>query len=73
VVQKRVAAASLDTEQHAAHGYAWIETSVEALRALLDWGKRQVGDAEALVVAIGTGETLAPPTVRGWSNCLARV
>ena len=59
VVQKRVAAASLDTEQHAAHGYAWIETSVEALRALLGWGERQGGEAEALVVAIGTGETLA--------------
>jgi (2S)-methylsuccinyl-CoA dehydrogenase len=33
VVQERVAAASLDAEQHIAHGYAWIETSVEALRA----------------------------------------
>ncbi len=58
-VQERVAAASLDAEQHAAHGYAWIETSVEALRALLAWGEKQSGEAEALVVAIGTGETLA--------------
>ena len=58
-VQERVAAASLDAEQHVAHGYAWIETSVEALRALLSWGERQSGEAEALVVAIGTGETLA--------------
>ncbi|MFN3749584.1 MAG: acyl-CoA dehydrogenase family protein [Sphingorhabdus sp.] len=59
VVQERVAATSLDAEQHIAHGYAWIETSVEALRALQTWGARQSGEAEKLVVAIGTGETLA--------------
>jgi len=58
-VQERVAATSLDAEQHIAHGYAWIETSVEALRALQAWGARQSGEAEKLVVAIGTGETLA--------------
>jgi (2S)-methylsuccinyl-CoA dehydrogenase len=59
VVQERVAATSLDAEQHIAHGYAWIETSVEALRALQTWGARQSGEAEKLVFAIGTGETLA--------------
>ena len=59
VVQERVSATSLDAEQHIAHGYAWIETSVEALRALQTWGARQNGEAEKLVVAIGTGETLA--------------
>lgn len=59
VVQERVAATSLDAEQHIAHGYAWIETSAEALRALHTWGARQSGEAEKLVVAIGTGETLA--------------
>ena len=59
VVQGRVAATSLDAEQHIAHGYAWIETSVEALRALHTWGSRQNGEAEKMVVAIGTGETLA--------------
>jgi (2S)-methylsuccinyl-CoA dehydrogenase len=59
VVQEKVAATSLDAEQHIAHGYAWIETSVEALRALQAWGARQSGEAEKLVVAIGTGETLA--------------
>ncbi len=52
-------ASLLDAEQHAAHGLAWIETSVEALRALHAWGAKQTGVAEALVVAIGTGETLA--------------
>ena len=59
VVRTRVAATSLDTEQHIAHGLAWIETAVEALRALQAWGERQSGEAERLVVAIGTGETLA--------------
>ena len=58
VVRGRVAASSLDAEQHAAHGLAWIETAVEALRALQAWGAKQSGDAEALVVQIGTCETL---------------
>jgi (2S)-methylsuccinyl-CoA dehydrogenase len=58
-VRVRIAASSLDAEQHAAHGLAWIETAVEALRALEVWGARQTGEAEALVVSIGTGETLA--------------
>jgi (2S)-methylsuccinyl-CoA dehydrogenase len=59
VVRTRVAATSLDTEQHIAHGLAWIETTVEALRALHAWSERQWGEAERLIVAIGTGETLA--------------
>ncbi len=58
-VRARIAATSLDTEQHAAHGLAWIDTAIEAIRALHAWGRQQHGDAEALVVAIGTGETLA--------------
>ena len=59
VVRARVAASSIDAQQHVAHGLAWIETAVEALRALEAWGARQTGEAEALVVALGTGETLA--------------
>lgn len=59
VVRTRVAVTSLDTEQHIAHGLAWIETAVEALRALHAWGERQSGEAERLIVAISTGETLA--------------
>ena len=58
-VRARVAASSLDAEQHIAHGLAWIETAVAALRALHLWGAKQTGEAEALIVAIGTGETLA--------------
>ena len=59
VVRSKVAASSLDTQQHVAHGLAWIETAVEALKALEAWGTLQTGEAEALVVAIGTGETLS--------------
>lgn len=59
VVRARVAETSLDAEQHIAHGLAWIATAVESLRALLAWGEKQNGAAEALVVAIGTGEVLA--------------
>lgn len=59
IVRERVAATSLDAQQHIAHGYAWIETSIEALRALLAWGTTHGGEAERLVVTIGLGETLA--------------
>ncbi len=58
-VRARIAQTSLDAQQHAAHGLAWIETVVEALRALHNWGARQSGEAERLILAIGTGETLA--------------
>ena len=43
VVRTRVAATSLDTEQHIAHGLAWIETALEALRALHAWGEAAIG------------------------------
>lgn len=59
VVRHQVAASSLDAQQHIAHGLAWIDTAVEALRALQAWGARQTGEAEKLILAIGTGETLA--------------
>ena len=66
-VRARVAASSLDAEQRAAHGYAWVETSVAAMRATLDW--LQIADAanrahaqEWLTVIIGISETLAQLT-----------
>ena len=48
--------ALLETEQFAAHGYAWLSTYVEALRQMLDWGERtdkagQFGEREALTDA----------------------
>ncbi|GAO38700.1 putative acyl-CoA dehydrogenase [Sphingomonas changbaiensis NBRC 104936] len=63
-VAHRVAASSLDAEQRATHGYAWIETSVEALAALLDWAhalqsRDALGTGEQLLLRIAFGETLA--------------
>ena len=58
-VQARIAESSFDDEQHIAHGYAWVETAAEGLRALHAWGENLSGDAEKLVVQIGTGETIA--------------
>lgn len=60
----KVDATLLDREQRAAHGYAWIETTVEALAALARWAEAgrsrgTAGAAEADVVAIGFGEYLA--------------
>ncbi|MBU6252661.1 MAG: acyl-CoA/acyl-ACP dehydrogenase, partial [Alphaproteobacteria bacterium] len=63
-LRTRLGHASLDAEQHAAHGYAWIETSVAALRAVTSWLTRLEADGQAcaadeLAVQIGCGETLA--------------
>ncbi len=58
-LRKAVDASSLDAEQHAAHGLAWIETMVAALASLQAWGARHPGAAETLIVEIGTGEVLA--------------
>lgn len=53
--------ALLETEQFAAHGYAWLSTYVEALRQMLDWGERtdkagQFGEREALMLQAAYGE-----------------
>jgi hypothetical protein len=40
-VRQRVAAASLDAEQHAAHGYAWVETSIATLAAIGQCARRR--------------------------------
>ncbi len=63
-VRQRVAAASLEAEQHAAHGYAWVETSIATLAAIGRWlsqleAEGSARDADRLAVQIGFGETLA--------------
>lgn len=63
-LRARLAGSSLDAEQHAAHGYAWIATATSALVALGAWHERLQTAGEAreiddLVLAIGLGETLA--------------
>jgi (2S)-methylsuccinyl-CoA dehydrogenase len=63
-VRARIAASSLDAEQRAAHGLAWIETTVAALEALLKWARAleerdRLGEAETLLLAIAFGEYAA--------------
>ena len=54
----------LDAEQRAAHGLAWVATTIAALEALSDWAEAaqtrgEYGDAEALVLGLGFGEYAA--------------
>ena len=63
-VDGRPVARSLDREQRAAHGLAWLATYVEALRQLAAYAQRLVeagmlGETEELLVRIGAGEFLA--------------
>ena len=55
---------TLDREQRAAHGLAWLATYVEAIRQLSAYAERlmeaaQLGEIEDLLVRIGAGEYLA--------------
>ena len=63
-VRARIEAAGLDPEQRAAHGLAWIETTVAALEALLAWGRDldargRLGEAERTLLTIAFGEYCA--------------
>src|SRR3569833_1281700 len=52
---------AIDREQRAVHGFAWIETTLAALRTLANWSEAfaRPGSVETLVVEIGCGEYLA--------------
>ena len=58
---ERLAQSHIDTQQRAAHGFAWVATSVAALEALQGWAEAAGGDnpINALVVRIGFAETIA--------------
>ncbi|MDF2764205.1 MAG: Acyl-CoA dehydrogenase [Rhodospirillales bacterium] len=54
----------LEANQFAAHGYAWVATTVAALKELRDWCRRleaagQLGEIERLIAGAGFGEYLA--------------
>ncbi len=56
--------ATLDREQIAAHGLAWMATYVEALRQIRQWAVRldadgTFGTTEALILAVAFGDYLA--------------
>ena len=60
----RINAAALETEQYAAHGFAWCATYVETLRQLLNWSdalsaEGNFGELEQLIQQIIFGEYLA--------------
>ena len=57
-------ARSVDREQRATHGLAWLATYVEAIRQLAAYAERmhgggRFGEIEELIVRIGLGEYLA--------------
>ncbi|NBR31586.1 MAG: acyl-CoA dehydrogenase [Sphingomonadaceae bacterium] len=63
-LRTRLSSSSLEAEQHAAHGYAWVETSIAALRAVSLWlealeAQSRATQADRLAVRIGFGETLS--------------
>jgi (2S)-methylsuccinyl-CoA dehydrogenase len=60
-VARLVEDGGLDRHQHAAHGFAWMATYVEALRQLRLWADRlgEPREAEALILQAGFGEYLA--------------
>jgi len=60
----RIDAGALEAEQFAAHGYAWMRTYVEGLKAMLGWAGRleaegRFGELEALILQAAFGEYLA--------------
>lgn len=58
-VRARLESATIDSQQRTVHGLAWIETNIQALRALSVWASRHSGVGEQLVLQIAFGETLA--------------
>jgi len=60
----RVSSVKIDAEQFVAHGYSWAATYVEALKEMLDWGKRldeagNLGELETLILQAAFGEYLS--------------
>jgi len=64
VVNGTLSAAKLESEQHAAHGLAWLAVYVEAIKEMTSYARRmreqgRFGAAEELLTRIGLGEFLA--------------
>ncbi|MFM6853242.1 MAG: acyl-CoA dehydrogenase family protein, partial [Sphingopyxis sp.] len=63
-VDGRLCADAIDQHQRAVHGYAWVETTVHALSALLDWADavardRPLNAGETALLSISFGEGIA--------------
>ncbi|NOX74960.1 MAG: acyl-CoA dehydrogenase [Alphaproteobacteria bacterium] len=64
VVDARVSSSAVETNQYAAHSFAWLATYVEALRQMHNWADRlnaddKFGELEQLLLQIAFGEYLA--------------
>jgi (2S)-methylsuccinyl-CoA dehydrogenase len=61
VLARRLAERHIDAEQRAAHGFAWVATSVAALEALQGWlGENgSANTTDGLVAQLGFAETVA--------------
>ena len=64
VAKKVAAAGGMDAAQHVAHGFAWLATTIEAMRQLNAWAQRlaaegKLGEIEQLILDIGIGEYAA--------------
>ncbi|OZA68820.1 MAG: acyl-CoA dehydrogenase, partial [Sphingomonadales bacterium 39-62-4] len=58
-LKQRLAGAQIDAHQRAAHGFAWVATSVAALEAMADWQARSTSALDVDVVQLAFAETLA--------------
>ncbi len=64
VAKKIDVAGGMDQAQHVAHGFAWLATTIEAMRQLKAWSERlasggRLGEMEQLILDIGIGEYAA--------------
>ncbi|WBH18332.1 acyl-CoA/acyl-ACP dehydrogenase [Sphingomonas radiodurans] len=55
----RLETRAIDTEQRAAHGFAWVATMVAALEAVQDWAAREATEVDTLVARLAFQESLA--------------
>jgi len=67
VVDGRAKSDLINREQRAVHGYAWIETTVTALRSVYDWGRNlnargELKPADGFAINIAFGEYLSQLT-----------
>jgi (2S)-methylsuccinyl-CoA dehydrogenase len=63
-VRRLVGEIGLDAAQHAAHGFAWLATTVEALRQMAGWARRlseagRLGEIERSLLDVAFAEYLA--------------
>jgi len=56
---ERLAKLPIDTQQRAAHGFAWVATSIAALQAVHDWEKGGSNPLNGKIATLAFAETIA--------------